>query len=207
MTPLEELAQLVLQSQKENQEMIKENQEMIKRIERENEEIKKRSLEIEEQMKKETEQMKKDTQDMKKTLKALGINVDGINKTTGLDTEEFFYSSIQKDLKLNGVKFDSSSSNLLSKKDGKTQEIDIFLENGNSVGIIEVKTKVKEDTIEQLDNIIENFYYFHPSFKGYKIIGAIAGKVFPQHLQEKALKKGYTVITQKGDHIEYSSKL
>ena len=52
------------------------------------------------------------------------------------------------------------------------------------------------------DNIIENFYYFHPTFKGYKIIGAIAGKVFPQHLQEKALKKGYTVITQKGDHIE-----
>ena len=34
------------------------------------------------------------------------------------------------------------------------------------------------------------------------VIGAIAGKIFPKHLQTQALKKGYSVLTQQGDHIE-----
>lgn len=157
---------------------------------------------FEEQMKESTIQMQKDTQKLKVRLEALGINIDGINKTTGLDTEEFFYSSINQDLQLNGIRFDSSSKNLRVKKNGKTHEMDIFLENGNSVGIIEVKTKVNDKTIPQLDKIIKNFYEFHPSFQDYKIIGAIAGKVFPKHLQQQAINKGYIVITQKGDHIE-----
>ena len=92
--------------------------------------------------------LSQESQETKRVLKELGFNVNGIKKTTGLDTEEFFYTSINKNLELNGVHFDSSSKNLSVNKDGKKHEIDIFLENGTSVGIIEVKTKVKEDTIK-----------------------------------------------------------
>ena len=151
-----------------------------------------------EQMKETDKQMK----DMLKTLKNLGLNVDGINKTTGLEVEEFFYSSFDKEKRLNNINFDSIISNLRAKKDGRKHEIDIFLENGNSVGIIEVKNQVKEKDLEQLQKIVDNFYYFHPSFKDYKIIPAIAGKIFPEHLKNKALKNGFVVVTQVGNHIE-----
>jgi hypothetical protein len=154
--------------------------------------------ETDRQMKETDRQMK----DMLKTLKNLGLNVDGINKTTGLEVEEFFYSSFDKEKRLNNIKFDSIISNLRAKKDGRKHEIDIFLENGNSVGIIEVKNQVKEKDLEQLQKIVDNFYYFHPSFKDYKIIPAIAGKIFPEHLKNKALKNGFVVVTQVGNHIE-----
>jgi len=147
-------------------------------------------------------QTDKQIKDMSITLKNLGLNVDGINKTTGLEAEEFFYTSLNKEKILDNVKFDSIMSNILVDKDDRTHEMDIFLENGNSVGIVEVKNRVKEKDIKQLKKIVDNFYFFHPTFKNYKIIPALAGKVFPKHIQEKALKNGFVVLTQIGNHME-----
>ena len=144
----------------------------------------------------------KRVEDMSITLKNLGLNVDGINKTIGLEVEEFFYSSLNKNKVLNNIKFDSIMSNILVDKDDRTHEMDIFLENGNSVGIVEVKNRVKKRDIKKLKKIVDNFYFFHPTFKKYKIIPALAGKVFPKHIQEKALKNGFVVLTQVGNHIE-----
>ena len=81
-------------------------------------------------------------------------------------------------------------------------EMDIFLVNGESVGIVEVKNQVKDKSLEQLTKIVDKFYYFHPEFKNYKIVPAIAGKIFPEYIQNKALKMGFTVITQVGNHTE-----
>ena len=144
----------------------------------------------------------KKVEEMTATLKSLGINVDGIGKTMGLDSEEFFYSSINENKILNNIKFDSIMPNIRAKKAGRQHEMDIFLENGNSVGIIEVKNRVKEKDLEQLQKIVDNFYFFHPLFKNHKIIPAIAGKIFPKHIQNKALKNGFVVIKQVGNHIE-----
>ncbi len=136
-------------------------------------------------------------------LKSLGIHLDGITKTTGEEVEEFFYTSlISKGLNLGGVKFDVASQNICATKDGRSHEMDIFLENGDRVAIVEVKNKVKKESIDQLERIIANFPTFHSSFKEYKVMGAIAGKVFSKDLQKRALKKGFVVLTQKGNHIE-----
>ncbi|MDQ7084751.1 MAG: hypothetical protein Q9M36_07375 [Sulfurovum sp.] len=137
-----------------------------------------------------------------KQIKALSQNIDGVNKSIGLEVEEFFYSSLKKKPILANTHFDYVYRN--SKRDfkGQSQEIDILLENGSSVGIVEVKNKVTQKSIDQLDKIMDRFDYFHPLYKDYKVIGAIAGKIFPKHLQEQALNKGYSVLTQQGDHIE-----
>ncbi len=143
------------------------------------------------------------------TLKKLGIyakntntQVDGTGKTNGEIAQEFFFSSLDKNPMLGGVKFDSIQSSVRTRKAGKEHEMDIFLENGNSVGIVEVKSKVRCDDISQLKSIVAQFYQFHPIFKSYKIIPALAGKVFSKQLQEQTLKAGFIVLTQQGNHIE-----
>ena len=164
-------------------------------------EVKKTSLEV----KKTSAEVKKMSLEVKETsrvLKALGINVDGINRSIGEETEAFFYSSLKLNPSLGGINFDFIDENVCRSKNGNQHEMDVFLENGNSVGIVETKNKVKKDHIAQLDKIIANFHLFHPAFKNYKIYGAIAGKIFPKHLQTLALKKGYYVLTQQGNHVE-----
>ncbi len=168
-----------------------------------NEQIRVTDRQMKQQMEEQSRELKEQMKATDRKLKSLGIHLDGITKTTGEDVEEFFYSSLTaKELKLGNMKFDVATKNLLAKKDGRSHEIDIFLENGNSIAIIEVKNKVKQQSLEQLDSIIENFYEFHPSFKNYKIQGAIAGKIFSEDLQKRALKKGFIVLTQQGNHVE-----
>jgi hypothetical protein len=150
-------------------------------------------------------QMKENAQQMKQTealVKALSQNIDGVNRSIGQDSEEFFYSSLSKNPTIANINFDYIYRNDKRNYKGETQEIDILLENGESVGVVEVKNKVTQKSIDQLDTIMEKFEYFHPLYSGYRVIGAIAGKIFPEHLQKQALSKGYSVLTQQGDHIE-----
>ncbi len=157
------------------------------------------------QMKKTDEQVEKTSRQLEKTeklVKALSQNIDGVNKSIGLDAEAFFYSSLKKNPSIANIKFDFIYQNTKRDFKGETQEIDILLENGSSVGVVEVKNRVSQKSIEQLDKIMDRFDYFHPLYRDYRVIGALAGKVFPKHLQSQALAKGYSVIMQQGDHIE-----
>jgi len=137
-----------------------------------------------------------------KKLAETGKYIKKMSITSGEITQEFFFSSLDKTKQLSGVKFDTITPNIRARQNGKEHEMDIFLENGNAVGIIEVKTKVRKSDITQLQKIVQNFYQFHPRHRPMKIIPALAGKVFDKSLQEQALKQGITVITQCGDHIE-----
>ena len=170
-----------------------------------NEELTKAILELREAQAQTDKQIQETNKQMKKTdeqIKALSRNIDGVNKSIGLEAEEFFYSSLKENPSIANINFDYVYQN--SKRDfkGETQEIDILLENGSSVGVVEVKNRVSQKSIDQLDKIMDRFDYFHPLYKDYKVIGAIAGKIFPKHLQEQTLKKGYSVIMQQGKHIE-----
>ncbi len=170
-----------------------------------NEELTRSLLELRESQAQTDEQMRKTDEQMRKTdkrIEALTQNIDGISKSIGLEVEDFFYSSLKKNPTIANINFDFVYQNDKRNIKGRTQEIDIFLENGNYIGVVEVKNRVSQKSIDQLDKIMDNFYYFHRDYEDYKVIGAIAGKIFPKHLQTQALKKGYSVITQQGDHIE-----
>lgn len=170
-----------------------------------NEELTEAILRLEKAQEKTDKQIKETNKQMKETdkkIEALTQNISGVNRSIGLEVEDFFYSSLKKNPRIANINFDYVYQNDKRNLKDKTQEIDILLQNGNSVGIVEVKNKVTEKSIEQLDKIINNFYLFHKDYEGYKLIGALAGKIFPKHLQTQTLKKGYSVITQQGEHIE-----
>jgi len=164
--------------------------------------------ETDEQMKKTDEQMKETNEQIKETdkiVKELTKNIQGVNKSIGEDTETFFYTSLQRKPILGNIKFDFVDRNISRTKDLEELQIDVFLENGKSVGLVEVKNKVTKKVFKQIENQIEKFPRLHPAFKNYKVYGAIAGKVFPKHLQQEALQKGYFVLVQQGDHVEVMS--
>ncbi len=150
----------------------------------------------------ETDKQMKETD---KIVKELTKNIQGVNKSIGEDTETFFYTSLQRKPILGNIKFDFVDRNVSRTKDLEELQIDIFLENGKSVGLVEVKNKVTKKIFKQVESQIEKFPRLHPAFKNYKVYGAIAGKVFPKHLQQEALKKGYFVLLQQGDHVEVVS--
>ncbi|MDR1970876.1 MAG: hypothetical protein LBQ46_03040 [Treponema sp.] len=79
-------------------------------------------------------------------------------------------------------------------------EIDVFLENGDKVMIVETKTKPNVDDInnhiERMEKLCK-YADLHNDKRKY--LGAIAGVVFGNSEKTFALKKGFYVIEPSGD--------
>ena len=101
-------------------------------------------------------------------------------------------------MELLGIKFDVISPNLYRKKGKIEDEYDIVLVNGKSIAIIEVKYKVHENDVKNLDKKVETFKELFPEYSHLKLYVGIAGfKVY-----KKAKEKGYFILQRKGDVIE-----
>jgi hypothetical protein len=93
-----------------------------------------------------------------KFLKEVVRQLGDIGHSSGDAAEEFFYNALEENKFLGNVKFDEISKNIKAKKHRLEDEYDIFMENGNSVAIVEVKHKVRKDHITKLiSNKVDNF--------------------------------------------------
>ena len=99
------------------------------------------------------------------------------------------------------IQLSSATSSIMARLGGKVIKYSVTegdkIQKGQllaTIESIELASQIAELKGLKIQLIVAN--------KNYKIIGAIARKVFPKHLQQEGLKKGYIVITQEGNHIE-----
>jgi len=79
-------------------------------------------------------------------------------------------------------------------------EVDITLENGDKIMLVEVKSKPNnEDILEHIKRIEK--VRFHANLRGEKrkYLGAVAGMVFKESEKQFALKNGFFVIEPSGE--------
>ena len=139
-------------------------------------------------------------------LKEVGRQLGDIGHSSGDAAEDFFYNALEDNKMLGTIKFDEISKNIKPKKHRLEDEYDIFLENGNAVGIIEVKHKVRKDHITKLiDKKAENFRVLFPDYKEYKLFVGIAGLAFDHQTEEYAAENGIVVLKQKGEVMQINS--
>jgi hypothetical protein len=79
-------------------------------------------------------------------------------------------------------------------------EVDAFLENGDKVMIVEIKSKLNtKDIDDHLERMGKLRYYADSRKDGRKYLGAIAGVVISESVKVYALKNGLYVIEPSGD--------
>jgi len=135
--------------------------------------------------------------------------IGGVSKSQGDVAEDFFYNSFINNNHLGKLSFDDITKNM-EKHRGKTQEeYDIFLTNGESIAIVEVKYKAHQDDINKLNRKFNNFKKLFPIYKDYKLYGAMASFHFNQDTKDELLKQGYFIVERTGDliHTENSDYL
>jgi hypothetical protein len=182
-----ELKQLVASlaiSQKETDKQQKETDKQIKELSA---------------SQKETDKQQKETgRKLDKVAKMLG----GIGTNQGDVAEDFFYNSFIKENHLGSLVFDDITKNM-AKHRGKTQEeYDIFLTNGESIAIVEVKYKAHFEDIDKLNRKFNNFKKLFPIYKDYKLYGALASFYFNTKIKDELLKQGYFVVERHGELIK-----
>ena len=133
--------------------------------------------------------------------KNLSINIDGISKTQGEITEDYFFNILKENKNIAGLQFDNIERNLYqyARHDLKG-EYAIIMFNADSVLIVEIKNKIRNKDINNLKNKqIANFRELFPSYKEFKIYGAVAGFTIKDELVKKANDEGFFVLQKKGD--------
>ena len=95
--------------------------------------------------------------------------------------------------------------NSQTRKSGKrgtkeSGEIDVFLENGDVVILVEVKTKPSQTDVREHIERMQKYRLYGNDKR--RILGAIAGAVVPDKVTEFAHRKGLYVIVQSGVAVE-----
>ena len=134
-------------------------------------------------------------------IKNLSINVDGISRTQGEITEDYFFNILKEDKRVGELKFDNIERNLYQyARHNLKGEYDIIMFNGDSVLIVEIKNKIRNKDIDNLKNKqIANFRELFPNYRDFKIYGAVAGFTIKDELIKKATDEGFFVLQKKGD--------
>jgi len=188
-----EIASLVAESKETDRKIAKMSEETDRKIDKRSAEtdrkIDKRSAETDRKIDKVSEQIDKVSKQM-----------GGINENLGHHAEQFFQNVFMENRTFGGIKYDDITLNL--NRNGKV-EFDIFLENGNSVAIIEVKNRIHPDFVKDLaEDRVSKFRKYFPLYKDYDVYLGVAGFSFEDAVLEEARKYGVGLIRQVGEGIE-----
>ncbi|PNJ94243.1 hypothetical protein CEP15_13350, partial [Cylindrospermopsis raciborskii C07] len=80
-------------------------------------------------------------------------------------------------------------------------EIDLLVINSSDIILIEAKSKVSEDDVNEHLERLSKFKRFFPRYESYRVLGAVAGMVIPLDVSRYAYRKGLFVIGQSGDNL------
>jgi hypothetical protein len=154
---------------------------------------------------KETEKAIKETQAAhKETEKTLNKAIGGLSNTLGSLVEHIMTPDLPRKFRQFGFTFDRITT--VKWADGKGNiytEIDGLLENGNQAMVVEVKTTLRhehiDDHLERMERVRK---YADDHGDKREFLGAMAATITDKDTREYALSKGFFVIEPSGEDVK-----
>jgi hypothetical protein len=141
-----------------------------------------------------------------RSVDRLTQNMGGLSNRFGELIEHLLIPNIAEKFNELGYHFDGIWQKGLSIMENNriVTEIDVVLENANTIALVEVKSKPNmrdiKDHLERMP-IARRFFERHGNADK-KLIGAVAGAVFPDFVKQFAIESGFYVIMQTGDTVK-----
>jgi hypothetical protein len=140
-----------------------------------------------------------------KQMKETDKRVGELTNRFGDMVEYMVVPNLLSKFKALNFKFEQSAKDVVirDEENGLFTEIDVFLQNGDKVMVVEVKatpaTKDIDEHIERME-LLRKYADLHKDSRKYR--GAIAGAVFADSVRNYALKHGFYVIVPSGDTFD-----
>jgi hypothetical protein len=104
-----------------------------------------------------------------------------------------------------GFGMDVVSVRNIARKNGRSLEIDVLAyanREVNEVYVVEVKSHLREDGLQQMLRILREFHEFYPGQEDKKVYGILAAVDVPEDLQERVLSQGIYLANIHDDTFE-----
>lgn len=137
-------------------------------------------------------------------IEELGKQLGGLGQKFGGFTEGMAFPSMQKILR-EQFGMDVVSVRNIARKDGRSLEIDVMAySNGkvNAVYVVEVKSHLREDGLQQMLRILREFHGFYPGHEDKPVYGILAAVDVPDDLRERVLSQGIYLARIHDDTFE-----
>ncbi|MEM8611213.1 MAG: DUF3782 domain-containing protein [Cyanobacteria bacterium P01_H01_bin.105] len=92
-----------------------------------------------------------------------------------------------------------------SARDKRNLEIDILVVDDDVAVVIEVKSRLTQDSIRQVLRSLEQFKLAFPHYAGYRLYGAVAAIEIDKDMDTYAYNQGLFLIQQSGDSVSISN--
>jgi hypothetical protein len=187
---------------KETDAQLKETDAQLKETDAQLKETDMQIKETDAQLKETNVQIKQ----LSKKVDNMADNLGGLNRKFGELAEHLVAPGIAQRFNELGYHFDSISpggQKILDEQGNALTEIDLLLENGEFIIAVEVKTEPAEKDIPHHSKRLEILRAAkNRQHDRRKILGAIAGAIFPKAVKKLVIEAGMYVIEQSGDTMK-----
>ncbi|MDR1249821.1 MAG: hypothetical protein LBK63_11015, partial [Treponema sp.] len=137
---------------------------------------------------------------MRESSEKLNRKMGELGNKLGSVVEHMIIPDIEKKFNEMGYTFENVSTNLKMKdSSGNTYaEVDIVLENGEYVMLIEVKTDLKTEHVKEHAQRMETIRKAGRKWPDKKLLGAVSAAIVENNVRDYAKKNGFFVISQAG---------
>jgi predicted nuclease with TOPRIM domain len=193
------------------EEIIQRFSERIDRFSKENE---RGFRELREIIAKTSERVDKTSEEVAKTseeIRKLKTEISRLTGSWGEFVEGMIEPSAIKFMEGKGFKVVGVYPEAKVSRDGENAEYDLYLvcvkSNNNNkkekvILLVSAKTKVSSRDVDELLEDMRKFFFFLEEYKGYKLIGAIAGIRFGKGADIYALRSGLIVMKPAGEVMQ-----
>lgn len=130
-------------------------------------------------------------EEMERFLRELGRQIGGLGEKFGSFTEGLALPSMSKILSQR-FGMDVISPSVRARNNGRSMEVDVlaYSKTRDEVYVVEVKSHLRQDALDQMRKILRDFHDFFPGHEGKKVYGILAAVDAPDGLREQVLREG-----------------
>ncbi len=142
-------------------------------------------------------QMRETDRKLQETTK----NVDSLTGKWGKFVEGLVAPAAERLFRERGIRVDRVYQRARARKNGEGMEIDVLAVDGEHAVLIEVKSTLGIEDIQEHIERMERFKTFFPEYADRKAVGAVAAIVIDEGVDRYAYKNGLFVIAQSGETV------
>jgi predicted nuclease with RNAse H fold len=130
------------------------------------------------------------------------LAVNGLTSRWGRFVEELVEPAVVRMFQERGIDVKEKHPRVSVKRQGLAMEIDILVVDTTDVVLVECKSRLSRDDVNEFIEKLERFKVAFPAYKNYQAYGAVAGIEINEGVDRYAYQKGLFVIRPSGDTVE-----
>jgi hypothetical protein len=136
-----------------------------------------------------------------KAAKEANKAVSALTTRWGRFVEELVEPAVIDLFQQRGIDVKEIHPRMRTRKQGFAMEIDIFAVDDDVAVLVECKSRLSQDDVDEFIEKLQRFKLSFPHYSGYRVFGAVAGIEINEGIDRYAEKNGLFVIRPSGDSV------